>query len=174
MSSLSNACNLSNNVFSAITEGIAPCKYFSTSNFSSLKLSSKDIFILHLNIRSLNKNYDDLYELISEFPHPPDLVCFSETKLKNNTHVNIQISGYQFVHADSAYNAGGVGIYISDNIEFNNASSYSITVQLMDAKTSGSALTLILPKNILLVSYIAIPSLMLMSLLPNLMNVYKR
>ena len=32
------------------------------------------------------------------------------------------------MHVDSASNAGGVGIYISDNIEFNNASSYSITV----------------------------------------------
>ena len=128
VSSLSNVCDLSNNVFSAITERIAPCKYFSTSNFSSLKLSSEDIFIFHLNSRSLNKNYDNLYELISEFPHPPDLACLSETKLKNNTHVNIQIRGYQFVHVDSASNAGGVGIYISDNIEFNHASSYSITV----------------------------------------------
>ena len=32
------------------------------------------------------------------------------------------------MHVDSASNAGGVGIYISDNIEFNHASSYSITV----------------------------------------------
>ena len=44
----------------------------------------------------------------------------------------------------------------------------------MDAKTSGSTLTLILSKNVLLVSYIAIPSLMFMSLLPdfniNLLN----
>ena len=128
MSSLSNVCDLSNNVFSAITEGIAPCKYFSTSNFSSLKLSFENIFILHLNIRSLNKNYDDLYELISEFPHPFDLVCLSETKLKNNTHVNIQIRGYQFVHVDSASNAGDMGIYISDNNELNHASPYSITV----------------------------------------------
>ena len=47
-------------------------------------------------------------------------------------------------------------------------------LQLMDAKTSGSALTIVLSKNILLVSYIAISSLMFMSLLPNLMNVYKR
>ena len=171
MFSLSNVCDLSNNVFSAITEGIAPCKYFSTSNFSSLKLSSEDIFIFRLNIWSSNKNYDDLYELISEFPHPPDLVCLSETKLKNNTQVNIQIRGYQFVHVDSASNAGGVGIYISDNIEFNHASSYSITV---DGCENIWISINTLPKNILLVSYIAIPSLMFMSLLPNLMNVYKR
>ena len=32
------------------------------------------------------------------------------------------------MHADPASNAGGVGIYISDNIEFNHASYYSITV----------------------------------------------
>ena len=32
------------------------------------------------------------------------------------------------MHVDSASNAGGVGIYISVNIEFNHASSYSITV----------------------------------------------
>ena len=32
------------------------------------------------------------------------------------------------MHVDSAFNAGGVGIYISDDIEFNHASSYSITV----------------------------------------------
>ena len=34
------------------------------------------------------------------------------------------------MHVDSASNAGCVGIYISDNIEFNNALSYSITVDV--------------------------------------------
>ena len=44
-----------------------------------------------------------------------------ETKLKNSKSVvsyNLQLEGYDFVHADTNMNAGGVGFYIKKNIKF--------------------------------------------------------
>ena len=127
VTTLNKVCNLLNKIFSTITEGLTSSKYYSSCDISALKKSSGNLFILHVNIRSLDKNFDDLYQLISETHNPPHLSCISETRLKNDVHVNIEISGYQFTHVYSKTNAGGVGLYISDDIEFNHASSYSIT-----------------------------------------------
>ena len=48
----------------------------------------------------------------------PDIICLSETKIKNLPMVNLSLTGYHSIeHADSQTAAGGVGIYIyiSDN-----------------------------------------------------------
>ena len=46
----------------------------------------------------------------------PDIICLSETKIKNLPTVNLSLTGYHSIeHADSQTAAGGVGIYISDN-----------------------------------------------------------
>jgi len=42
----------------------------------------------------------------------PDVICISETKLKENKHDLIDISGYNFLFNNSTTNAGGVGLYI--------------------------------------------------------------
>jgi len=34
-----------------------------------------NINLFHDNIRSLNKNFDSLHELITSLPHAPDIVC---------------------------------------------------------------------------------------------------
>ena len=48
----------------------------------------------------------------------PDVICISETRLRGDSLTNITIPNYNFVHADSITNAGGVAIYISSNYNF--------------------------------------------------------
>ena len=50
----------------------------------------------------------------------PSIIIISETKLNdNNQHLhNINIPGYNFVGVNSRTNAGGVGIYIKQNLNF--------------------------------------------------------
>ena len=45
-------------------------------------------------------------------------MCVSETRLKGNPLINIAIPSYNFVHADSVTNAGGVGVYVSSKFRF--------------------------------------------------------
>ena len=71
------------------------------------------MFFLYVNICSLQKNYNELYQFVSELPLKPLTICITETKLKGIPDVNISLAGCTFIHKNSLTNAGGVGIYIS-------------------------------------------------------------
>jgi len=48
----------------------------------------------------------------------PYVICICETRLKNDLRENVSIFGYTFLHQNSLTNAGGVGIYISNTLQF--------------------------------------------------------
>ena len=50
----------------------------------------------------------------------PDIICLSETKLKNNPWLNTSIPNYSFYHSPSPINAGGVAMYISTKFAVKN------------------------------------------------------
>ena len=52
---------------------------------------------------------------------------FSETSLKEQPLININIPGHSFIHTDSPTNAGGVAMYISTAIQ-----RFILTDVLMD------------------------------------------
>jgi len=92
---------------------VATCKYYLSDNllFASRPLNS--LFMLHINARSLNKNFSSLDELIQNFPNLPDIIGVSETWLKSNLEQNISIAGYEFNYQNAKKRAGGVAFYIS-------------------------------------------------------------
>jgi len=104
--------------FNSLFQNVKPCQY---SNFSSLPYhpNNDKLVLLHLNMRSLHKNYDDLHTFLSDLSSKPHIIAISETKLKDKPLINISIPGYIFLHTNSVFNAGGVGIYFSDLLKFN-------------------------------------------------------
>ena len=72
----------------------------------------------------MQKNFDDLYQLICQFKHPPDIICLSETRLKDQVPIIVNINGYNFTNANSPTNAGGVGMYVSSNINYSTMKSF--------------------------------------------------
>ena len=52
----------------------------------------------------------------------PKIIAISETKLNDYNTQNLTIPGYQFINNNSSTNAGGVGLYIDENIEFHRRS----------------------------------------------------
>ena len=118
---------MSDDMHSCITQDLSSTKYFDADRISSLKITSADLFIIHINIRSLNKNIDDLLEFLTGIDTRPNIICLTETRLKQNSLVNTQIPGYKFCHVDSDINAGGVGIYIDKEIEFACENLYSFS-----------------------------------------------
>ena len=85
---------------------------------------------MHLNIRSINKNYENLIEFLTNVPLRPHIISLTETKIKDKPLVNITIPGYTFLHANSVSKAGGVGVYVSDLLQFKKL--------LFEASFSGS------------------------------------
>ena len=74
--------------------------------------------MIHLNTRSLTKNYDKLEELLNELETRPELISISETKLSSRNVSNINIAGYDFFHIDSPTNAGDAGLHIKNSLKY--------------------------------------------------------
>ena len=101
-------------------------KYYSVHDFHSsndvrdLFHSQQSLSTLHWNIRSLSSNIDHLRQLLFELNHSFSLIGISETKLISNREsiININIDGYYFISQPSLSNAGGVGLYVKQNMSY--------------------------------------------------------
>ena len=74
----------------------------------------------HFNIRSLSANHDGLTMLPSDLLHSFNVIGLSETKIKSSCDLtgNIAIEGYDFVSKPTLTNAGGVGFFVKEEIQF--------------------------------------------------------
>jgi len=51
-------------------------------------------------------------DILQILPYSPDVICFTETKIKHSPLISINIPGYEpLINADSTTNAGGVGVF---------------------------------------------------------------
>ena len=83
-------------IFNSITSNIDDCDYIDFyDNSSNLWNGNDSLILVHLNIRSLHKNFDDLHEFGSMRPFKPDVICLSESRI-NHPLKNIQLQGYNF------------------------------------------------------------------------------
>ena len=83
--------------------------------------------IMHCNTRSLGKNLFLLQDILISVKSLPDIIAISETKLNDNTSANLHIPGYLFIRTDSKSQAGGVGLYISDQLDFSRRRDLDIS-----------------------------------------------
>ena len=74
--------------------------------------------MLNINVRSLHKNFDLLCEFIESLNFLPHVICLSETRVKKDSLINIELTNYIFFHVNSKSNAGGVAIYIRNNLNY--------------------------------------------------------
>ena len=74
--------------------------------------------MVHLNICSLQKNFDLLYEFLTTLNFSPDIVCLTETRIKSQSLIKVEIPNYSFVHVDSESAADVVAIYVSDQFQY--------------------------------------------------------
>ena len=83
--------------------------------------SKGDLFVLHLNISSLVLYKDELASMISRMTVPPDVICVSESRLKDDKIdwqlKMVDIPNYYLKYDNSKTDAGGVAIYISNTIK---------------------------------------------------------
>ena len=109
--------NICEEMYGQMSSKIKNCKFLDNSS-TCVQPSENLLKLVHLNIRSLTKNFDALFEFISSLNFTPDLVCLTETRIKNQPLANITILGYGFALVNSLGSAGGVTIYISNNFNF--------------------------------------------------------
>ena len=74
--------------------------------------------LLHVNVRSLHKNHELLCELIEALQILSMLFKSRKLALKINPLSNLDFPNYSFVHFNTTTKAGGVAMYISDNLKY--------------------------------------------------------
>ena len=67
---------------------------------------------------TFHKNFNSLYEFLVTLSFSPDIICLTETKLKGEALINIDLPLYKFNHVDGTTAAGGVAIYVSNKLQF--------------------------------------------------------
>jgi len=96
--------------------------YVSSFNQKNFRWKNEnDIFLIYFNIRSLQKHIDTLNNFLANFKNQPDIIAISETRLREGkiTKKNIELEGYKFICKNSESSAGGVRLYIKNEIIFN-------------------------------------------------------
>ena len=77
------------------------------------------VFLIHFNIRCLQKHIDELNSVLASFKNQPEIVAISETKIiERKINRNIDLDGYNFIQCDSVTRAGGVGLYIKNTLAY--------------------------------------------------------
>ena len=100
------------------------CNYYDEDSFNELVSSGINEFnsfsFLHLNIRSIPRNFHSFENFVQCLKHRFSILGISETWHNPNTCDLFPLEGYQCVHS-YRYNrkGGGVTMYIKDNIQFN-------------------------------------------------------
>ena len=105
-------------------------KYYDIIDFNKLEIEQHSSFgVLHLNIASLKKHFDDLLSLLSILNLSFDIIGVSEHKLEQNSDLsNLTIPGYNFCYDVSDSSHGGTGIYISNRISYIKRSDLNISL----------------------------------------------
>jgi len=93
------------------------CQYYNSGHFIEYtkQLTKKDLFMVHCNVRSLNKNLCNLQQYLFEQYHEPDIIAIAESRINSTNCCHLtdnQMHGYTFFHCDATTKAGRVGAYI--------------------------------------------------------------
>ena len=103
-------------IYESFSTNILKRHYFDISKNNQITMKDNNsLSIVHLNIRSLDKNFDKLYDFLLCLPFTHDVLCLSASCIKRQALINL--SGYSFVNVDPVGNAGGVAMYVRKDLK---------------------------------------------------------
>ena len=106
--------DMSDQLFNSMTSNVKECDYIDKNASNQIFLAENDsLSLIHLNIRSLNANFNDLHVFASQLFFQPDVTCISESRI-NQPLENIEIDGYNLTNVKPESQAGGVAVYVSN------------------------------------------------------------
>ena len=105
-------------------------KYYDTDELQQLKISNKErsFSFFHINSCLLNKNFEELQNLLQSTNTQFDLIAITETRIMKKTSVtqNIELSNYSFEHTLTESSAGGTLLYIVNYLSYETRSDLNI------------------------------------------------
>ena len=104
-------------------------EYIDPTKVKEQIISTNSFSFLNINIRSINKNFDKLQILINQLNIEPTVICVTKTWLHENKPLLSKLEGYNFIGKPSGKFAGGSGIFIKKDIEYNILPSLNLQVE---------------------------------------------
>ena len=94
----------------------------------SEKFKSKSLSLLHLNICSLSKNFDNFCILLKEINMNFDIIALTESRIKKNSvsPINIELENYSIGHTLTKTAAGGALLYINKRLSYHPRNDLNI------------------------------------------------
>ena len=65
--------------------------------------------------------------------HKPDILAITETRLSTRTVTNVDIPNYDFYHTNSLTQAGGSGLYVSNNLNAIHRPDLKFSIPLVES-----------------------------------------
>ena len=88
-------------------------QHCSVEEIKLLQSTINHFSIFHANIRSIQKNFSKLCELLSNICVLPDIIVLSETWMSNSSFFKPALPGYNFIYSPSVSNrSGGVAFFV--------------------------------------------------------------
>ena len=123
----------------------------STRNLSHFGKSS--FSMLHLNIRSLQKNFDSLFDLLMTLKFQFKVICITETWCSENSmnHNLFKLPQYKSIHqVRRTGKGGGIEVFLHESLTFNvrhdlsinNADIEALCIEINNKKSKTFLLTL--------------------------------
>lgn len=92
--------------------------YYDINTYNKLHQNTNNLSILHINSRSLPKNFDNITAFLNSLIPPPNILAITETWLSDLNKNYFQLSGYHTYHlVRHTRSRGGVSVFISNNIQ---------------------------------------------------------
>ena len=83
------------------------CRYYLPDELNTLSLNNDTFSLLHLNVRSLPKNFDNLSNLLNSINHTFSFIGITESWLKSNSPPLFNIQGYSMLKSERPNGRGG-------------------------------------------------------------------
>ena len=94
-------------------------QYCSVDEVKLLSTASNHLLLLHSNIRSIQKNFSKLYQLLCDISVPPDFIALTETWVTKTSHFKPNLPGYNFISSPSTSNrSGGVAFFLKERLQY--------------------------------------------------------
>ena len=113
---LENDIDPDNNFLLEVNEN---CSYYTNEQFNHNITNEGNTSIIHLNSRSLNKNFKDIKDYLHTFSQPFNIIAISETWMNSGDVEDFEMDGYELVYVNRKNKAGGgVAIYVDNGLKF--------------------------------------------------------
>ena len=93
----------------------------------TLNPNTANFSLLHLNIRSLNKNFENFKQMLSDLQTQLTVICLSETWCQENSAANssFQLPGYTVIHQERKHKrGGGLCVFIRNSVSYEILTNY--------------------------------------------------